>query len=81
MADIVSLLDLGLTVFGFGFTLWRVHESAKASELAQKAAEDARGQIMQLNAIQELNDAIRSLEDIRCIAFELGAALDRYTSN
>jgi len=74
-------LGLLITVVGFALTLWRVRKSEKASELARKAAEGVREQILQMNAVQSLNDAMAALQDIRRL-HHLGAwpALpDRYT--
>jgi len=76
------LLALLVAIVGFALTLWRIRKSQTASEQARKAAESVREQILQMNAIQGLNDVMRALEDIRRLHRpEAWPALpDRYTS-
>jgi len=78
------LLALLVAIVGFALTLWRIRKSQTASEQARKAAESVREQILQMNAIQGLNDSIRALEDIRRLHRLAAAAWpalpDRYTS-
>jgi hypothetical protein len=76
------LLALLITIVGFAFTLWRLRKSQTASEQARRAAESVREQILQMNAIQGLNDVMRALEDIRRLhRLQAWSALpDRYTS-
>jgi len=65
LGDLASLLALLITIVGFGLALWRIWRSEKASELARRAAESVREQILQMSAVQSLDDVIRTLEDIR----------------
>ena len=82
LGDIASVLGLLITIGGFTLALWRIRKSQSASEQALEAAEGVREQILQMNAIQGVNVAIRTLEDIRRLhRLKAWPVLpDRYTS-
>jgi len=65
LGDVASLFGLVITVVGFGLALWRIRKLQTAAEQARQAVERVREQILHMNAIQELNGAIRKLEDMR----------------
>lgn len=71
-----------ISLVGFGLALWRIRKTETAAKQARRAAESVREQLLQMNAIQELNSAIRTLEDIRRLhrikAWEV--LPDRYTA-
>lgn len=81
MGNVASLLSL-VTFVGFGLALWRIRKTETAAKQARRAAESVRDQLLQMNAVQELNGAIRTLEDIRRLhrikAWEV--LPDRYTA-
>jgi hypothetical protein len=82
LGDIASLVGLLISIGGFGLALWRIRKSQTAAEQALAAAESVREQILQMNAIQGLNVAIKTLEDIRRLHRHKAWPVlpDRYTS-
>ncbi len=82
LGDLASLSGLLITVVGFGLALWRIRKSERAADQARRAADSVRQQILEMNAVQGLNDAMRTLEDIRRLhRIKAWPVLpDRYTS-
>jgi len=75
LGDIASVVALIVTLIGFAATFYQATQS-------RKAAEQARDQVLNLNALVGIDAAIKVLEDIRRLhRLEAWAALpDRYTS-
>ena len=75
LANIASILGVAITIGGFALTLVRIRKS-------QTAVEDVKEQIRNLNAIQEVAAAIKSLDEIRKLhrAKSWTVLPDRYTS-
>jgi hypothetical protein len=79
---VASILGLLITFGGFAIAFWQIRRTKTASEAAQRAAEGAREQILLMNAIQGLGEAIRALEDISRLhrLFAWSVLSDHYTS-
>ena len=82
IGDVASVVGLLVTVGGFWLALRQIRKSRSASEQAREAAESVRGQILKMNAIQDINAATKAFEEIRRLhRFKAWDALpDRYTS-
>jgi hypothetical protein len=82
IGDVASIVGLLVTVGGFWLALRQIRKSRSASEQARDVAESVRGQILQMNAIQEINAASKAFEEIRRLhKWKSWDALpDRYTA-
>jgi hypothetical protein len=67
LGDIASIFGLVVTIFGFLFTLVGVWKSKSAAEAAELAAQNVEEELRQMNAIQGLSLAIKSLEEIKAL--------------
>jgi hypothetical protein len=82
LGDLASMAALPITIVGFGIAFRQIQKTKSSSEAAKTASEAVRQQIHQMNAIQGVGAAIRTLEDIRRLhRIKAWSVLpDRYTS-
>lgn len=63
--DLLTLVSLGLTLIGFGFTIVNVLRAKRAAKAAQDAVDDVRGDILRIDTVAEFSSALRVMEEIK----------------
>jgi ERCC4-type nuclease len=63
--DIASVVGVGISLVGFGITIWGVLRSKKAAQRAEEAAHDVKTQIFRTDTIEDLAAAITTMEEIK----------------
>jgi hypothetical protein len=64
-ADVATLVGLAITVIGFVVTIITAWKSKSAAERAEKAAKEARSNLLRVDSISGISSTIAGLQDIK----------------
>jgi hypothetical protein len=65
LADVATLVGLGVTIVGFVVTIINVLKSKSAAERAERAAQEARSNLLRVDSIALISSIIAGLEDVK----------------
>lgn len=80
--SISSILGFVITIFGFGFTIYKVLKVKKAAESAEFAAKSMYDGIRQLDTLSDLSSVLETMTEIKRLQREKSwkVVQDRYSS-
>ena len=65
LGELISLLGLLISVFGFSFTIWQVMRSKSAADAAKRATVETQKSIKELDIVIEFSSALTMMEEIK----------------
>jgi hypothetical protein len=63
--EVSDLLGLGIAILGFSLTLWAVFSSRSAARAAETAAKQARSEMLRIDVIGQLTEALLNIEEFK----------------
>src|SRR5262245_21647781 len=65
LADVSGLIGVVIGLVGFALTIWQLRKTRSAAESAERAAKEARSNLLRVDSIAAISGAIAGLEDIK----------------